>query len=74
VSWAAETTSAGLAPHRPGYLLGMVSHRVPSRCRLRAPWVSVVLLMVLSAVAMPIALAVAASGAFAALTLITGGW
>jgi hypothetical protein len=61
-----------LPTSRGGYLLGMAHHSA-QRHRLNSPLRNTALLVLLTAVAMPIMLALAASGTYGAMTLILGG-
>jgi hypothetical protein len=61
-----------LRTSRVGYLLGMARHSV-RHYRLNSPLRNAALLVLLTAVAIPIMLTLAASGTFAAMTLILGG-
>ena len=55
-----------------GYLLLMARHSM-QRHRLNSPLRNAALLVLLTAITIPIVLALAASGTFAAMTLILGG-
>ena len=57
---------------RNGYLLLMARHNM-QRNRLNSPLRNAALLVLLTAITIPIVLALAASGTFAAMTLILGG-
>ena len=59
-------------PKGDGYLLGMARHSVQRYC-LKSPLRNAPLLVLLTAVAIPIMLTLAASGTLAAITLILGG-
>lgn len=62
-----------LQTSRDGYILG-VAHQSPQHYRLNSPLRDAALLVLLTAVAIPIMLTLAASGTLAAMTLILGGW